>query len=80
MDFKRSLSVPEYNSWLELRDTLQGISLELDSNDSVSWALERKGQYTTKSLYRFLTDRGVTSKTAGYIWKCKIPLKVKVFL
>jgi len=59
MDFKRSLSIQEYNSWLDLKDKLQLIILEPEHNDSVSWALERKGQYTTKSLYRFLTDRGV---------------------
>ena len=36
--------------------------------------------FTTKSLYRFLTDRGTTSRVVRYIWKCKIPLKIKFFL
>lgn len=37
-------------------------------------------QFTTKSLYRFLTDRGVPSKATRYIWKSKVPLKINFFL
>lgn len=48
--------------------------------DCVQWALEKKKHFTTKSLYRFLTDRGVCSRVAGYVWKGKIPLKIKFFL
>lgn len=58
MEFKRSLIVQEYNSWLQLRDSLQGVNLDHDANDFVTWALEKKGHYTTKSLYRFLIIGG----------------------
>jgi hypothetical protein len=67
--------VHECNSWLDLTDKLQLVILEPEPNDSISWALEGKGQYITKSLYRFLTDRGVASKVVEYIWK--VPLKIK---
>jgi hypothetical protein len=80
MDFKRSLTVQEFNRWLNLKYKLQAVTLSHESNDSVSWALEKKGYFSTRSLYRFLTDRGVTSKVAGYIWRCKIPQKIKFFL
>jgi hypothetical protein len=46
----------------------------------VVWALEKKSLFTTKSMYRFLTDRGVTSRVAGFIWRSKAPLKIKFFL
>jgi len=46
----------------------------------VIWALESKGHYSIKSLYRFQTDRGMSTRVVGVIWKCKIPLKVKFFL
>jgi len=36
--------------------------------------------FSTKSLYRFISDRGVASRVAGYVWKGKIPLKIKFFL
>lgn len=58
---------------------MQGCSPESDAADIVTWALEPKGNFTTKSLYRFLTDWGMPSSVAGVIWKCKIPLKIKVF-
>jgi hypothetical protein len=48
--------------------------------DKVVWALEKKGPFTTKSMYRFLTDRGVTGRIAGFIWRSKVPLKIKFFL
>jgi hypothetical protein len=59
---------------------LQGYKLEGEANDIVSWALEPKKLFSTKSLYRFLTDRGMPSRVACLIWKCKIPLKIKFFL
>jgi S-adenosylmethionine:diacylglycerol 3-amino-3-carboxypropyl transferase len=36
--------------------------------------------FTTKSLYKLLTDGGVSSRLARKLWKCNIPLKIKVFL
>ena len=79
MEFKHTLSVQEFNRWSELENILQGVSLVPDQSDSVKWVLESKGNFTTKSLYRFITNRGVISRVAGYIWKCKIPLKIKFF-
>jgi hypothetical protein len=79
VEFRRSLSINEYNRWLDLLGELQAV--ELNSNlDSVIWALESNKRFSTKSLYRFLTDCGVASKMAVYIWKAKLPLKIKVFL
>lgn len=54
MDFKRPLSVHEFNRWLSLKDLLQAITLSPESNDFVTWALEKKGLFSTRSLYRFL--------------------------
>jgi hypothetical protein len=80
MDFRRCLSSQEYNSWLGLLDSIQDITLTDNKADSVIWGLNKNNQFSTKSLYRFLTDRGVSSKIAGHIWKSKIPLKINFFL
>jgi hypothetical protein len=80
MDFKRALSIHEFNNWLLLKVLLQPITLYPESNDSVTWALERKGHFSTRSLYRFLTDRGFSSKVARFIWRARMPLKIKFFL
>jgi hypothetical protein len=80
MDFRRSLTTQSYNSWLGLLDLLQDCALTDNKADCVLWALDRKNQFSTKSLHRFLTDRGTTSRVAGYIWRSKVPLKIKLFL
>jgi len=79
LDFKRTLSLQEYNSWLELKESLGDISLS-NNSDSVFWALEKNKVYSTKSLYRFLSGSGVTSRVIGFIWKSRLPLKIKFFL
>lgn len=66
------------NRWLQLLEDLQFVSLS-DSHDRVEWMLSSNKSYLTRSLYRFLTDRGVASRIARYIWKAKIPLKIKIF-
>jgi hypothetical protein len=65
MDFRRSLSIQEYDSWLELGESLQGCNPQSDEADAVIWALEPKNHFPTKSLYRFLTNRGAPSMVAG---------------
>jgi len=35
--------------------------------------------FSSKSLYRFLSSRGMSSRVVGIIWKCKIPLKINFF-
>lgn len=78
MDFRRALNSQEYDSWLNLTESLP--SPDGQAADTVSWALDPKGLFSTKSLYRFLTDWGMPSRVAGLIWKCRIPLKIKFFL
>jgi hypothetical protein len=80
MDFRRALSVHEYNYWLELIESLNDVKPGGVDADIVLWALEHKRQFSTKSLYRFLTNRGMTSRVARVLWKCRIPLKIKFFL
>jgi len=71
--------VSEFGNWGKLLNHLQQISLDPNTNDSAIWAPEKKG-YTTKFLYRFLSNRGFPNRIAAIIWKCRIPLKIKFFL
>ena len=41
--------------------------------------LDKSRIFSTKSLYRFMTDRGAASKVAGIIWKFQVPLKINFF-
>ena len=52
----------------------------VDCRDKMIWALENNKTFTMKSLYRSLTFGGVVDSAMSDIWKCKIPLKVQIFL
>lgn len=58
---------------------LNGCALTDNKADCVQWALDMKKLFTTKSMYRFLTDRGVNSRVAGIIWMIRVPLKINFF-
>jgi hypothetical protein len=45
----------------------------------MTWVLDPKGRYTTKSLYRTMKDGGVRDVSEA-IWKCMIPLKIQIFM
>jgi hypothetical protein len=47
--------------------------------DAVSWRLNANGIYSTKSMYQFL-ERNLAGSHNKWIWKSKIPLKIKIFL
>lgn len=80
VEFKRPLSSRDFDRWLQLCSSLAAVDLAPGCTDIVLWALEKNRVFSTKSLYRFITNRGMPSRVAGHIWKCKIPLKIKFFL
>ena len=55
MDFRRSLTADEMESWNSLLDQLEGVILAAGC-DEVLWALDKTKVFTTKSLYNFVTD------------------------
>jgi hypothetical protein len=45
------------------------------------WCLEKSGKYTTKSMYRALSHRGVVNIQMRKIWGgSKLPMKMKIFM
>jgi hypothetical protein len=46
----------------------------------VEWAIDIFKCFSTKSLYSFLTHRGMSAKAADNLWCARIPLKIKIFL
>ena len=65
--------------WEHLMDKLKNISIS-DSKDQAKWVLEKKGAYTTCSMYRYLSNRGMINKRLNLLWSSRMPLKIKVFL
>jgi hypothetical protein len=48
--------------------------------DEVSWGLSSSKTFTSQSLYKFLTHGCVSNRFAMKIWKCRVPLKIRIFL
>ena len=80
INFRRSLSLEENASWVELLSILQNVNLDQEVRDDVTWALDNSKIFTTKSLYRFITHMGVCIPASEDVWKSKLPLKIKVFM
>ena len=51
-----------------------------EGRDKVSSALEPSREYSTRSLYKAVTTWDVRDSRMLTMWKCNIPLKVKIFL
>ena len=64
--------------WDQLQEMLNDVTLE-DGRDKVYWALEQSRKYSTGSLYRYITFDGIRDQQMMNMWKCNIPLKVKIF-
>jgi hypothetical protein len=63
---------------MDLQGALQSVVLDEVGDDEINWALEKSRAFSTESLYNCLTHGGVKDKLNELLWKCKIPLKVKV--
>ena len=79
LEFRRQLNGILWEEWSNLMLVLDEVSLS-DGRDEVFWVLERSQQYLAKSLYNLMTFGGVQDVQMMFIWKCNIPLKVKIFL
>ena len=51
-----------------------------EEEDIMIWKLEKKGKFSTKSLYRYMIDGGLIDTKMKGVWKARIPQKIKIFL
>ena len=76
--FRRSLVGDKWNDWLNLVERLMPISLTIEP-DSITWNLTPSGVFSVKSLY--LEQMNSPARFyKKYIWKLKVPLKIKIFM
>jgi hypothetical protein len=79
LTFRRNFGDIELTEWSELCNIMSTVSLD-DEEDSVSWALDKSGQFSTKSLYHAMKSGGTIDLRARDLWKSPTPLKVKHFM
>lgn len=77
--FRRSFGPEEIEEWQQLIVQVREVPLQSEP-DTVTWALEKSGKFTTASLYKELTFPGIENKEIMSIWRARLPLKIKFFL
>jgi hypothetical protein len=50
-----------------------------DQSDTFRWTLTSSGQFSVSSMYHAMLDSDIVPHNI-YLWKIKLPLKIKVFL
>lgn len=78
LGFKRPLG-SDMEEWESMMLLLDDYSLN-DKEDVFRWVLEKSGRYSTKSMYRRHTFRGVMNRRMQRLWKSKLPQKLNVFM
>ncbi|KAG0529542.1 hypothetical protein BDA96_05G107500, partial [Sorghum bicolor] len=79
LTFRRSFGIAEIEEWENMLSQVNEIKLQ-DEPDTVTWALEKNGKFTTASLYKALIFPGEENREVMSIWRAKIPMKIKFFL
>ena len=78
IEFRRALTGNKWTSWLHLVQRLMGVSLS-DDQDSFRWNLTLSGSFSVKSMYLDEMNRQCPCPRK-YLWKLKVPLKIKIFM
>jgi hypothetical protein len=78
IEFRRSLTGFRWERWLHLVSRLMAVSLSSEQVKFV-WSLTTSCVFTVKSMYLDYMN-GHTKYLKKYIWKMKVPLKIKIFM
>ena len=76
--FRRRLNSALVGQWGAVLDTVNKLPLT-DKEDRVVWSLNQNGKFSTKSVYKLL-EKPLSGCHYKWIWKAKIPLKIKIFM
>jgi hypothetical protein len=76
--FLHNLTDHKWNRWLHLVLRLMEVRLMPDQ-DSFKWNLTTSGVFSVKSMYLDFLN-GHTKFLKRYIWKIKVPLKIRIFM
>jgi hypothetical protein len=78
LSFRRWLHESLQDRLRRMRDAISSFALS-DENDFSKWVWEKNRNFSAKLMYAQFGARE-TEKQYKYIWKAKIPLKIKIFL
>jgi hypothetical protein len=76
--FRQALSGTRADRWIHLVQRLMNVYLTTQP-DTFTWKLTTSGSFTVKSLYLdYMNDH--TRFVRKYLWKIKVPLKIRIFM
>ena len=78
ISFRRALVDEKLDEWLRLVAQVSNFNLT-QGRDTFSWHLTKSGQFTVRSMYLHLANHNFPFRHK-FIWKLKVPLKIKIFL
>jgi hypothetical protein len=78
IEFRRTLTGNKWVLWSQLVQRLMGVTLN-ENLDTFVWKMTSSGLFSVKSLYAHMMN-GYTIFLRKYIWKLKVPLKIKIFM
>ena len=78
VSFRRDLVGTRLASWQALQERLAEIHLSTD-RDQFRWNLLKSGKFSVGSMYDALVHSDMPSINNKYLWKMKVPLKIKIF-
>ena len=78
IEFRRALTGSKWTDWTNLIARLIPITLTTDE-DKFKWNLTPSGMFSVKSMYAHYMN-GHTPFLRKYLWKLKVPLKIKIFV
>jgi hypothetical protein len=76
--FRRQLRGELLDHWHHILNTLLLAPFH-DENDKIIWSLNKNAIFSTRSVYTLL-EKNLAGPHNNWIWKSKIPLKIKIFM
>jgi hypothetical protein len=74
VSFRRRLDHDLNQHWQYIQGKARNITISVQE-DTIFWALNKKGVFTIKSMYQHL-ERNLSGPNNKWIWKSKIPLNL----
>jgi hypothetical protein len=78
IQFRRTLAGNRWEVWLHLVRRLMDVQLSQQPGQ-LRWKLTKNGEFSVKSMYLHVINSS-SIPSSKYVWKVKVPLKIKVFM
>lgn len=80
LGFAAPLNILEHTEVQQLAILIHSTQLAINSNDSPLWRWSISCKFSVQSAYAFLSLDGVNNTRIYFLWKLKIPPRIKLFL